>query len=138
MQEIVLQEKKETWQRCPAVRTDIRDEMFWRACCYYPGGCYCTKPKTGNEMMYGLLLSRQGVCVYLHVCEWTCLCLCVLNEEPGGTICLTAATKDDEIVSEKRSACVCSAHPPPPRSTFNKHAHLYENTHTSSLSPLPL
>lgn len=38
-----------------------------RPCGYYPSGCYCTKPKTGNEMMYGLLLSRQE-CVYLYVC----------------------------------------------------------------------
>lgn len=25
--------------------------------------------------------------------------VCLLNEEPGGTICLTATTKDDEIGS---------------------------------------
>lgn len=36
------------------------------ACCYYPSGCYCPKPRTGNEMIYDALVSRQGVCVL----EW--------------------------------------------------------------------
>lgn len=56
----------------------------------------------------------------MNECEWMCL----LNEEPvSGTICLTEATIDDEIVSEKRSTCVCPA-PRSPSPTSNKHAHM--------------
>lgn len=38
-----------------------------RACCYYSSGCYCTKPKMDNEMMYGVLLSTHGVGVLVDV-----------------------------------------------------------------------
>lgn len=63
-------------------------------------------------------------------------CVHVLNEEQGGTICLTAATKDDEIVSERKSTCVCPACPFAP--PFSIHTHVLRNTHShtgSSLSP---
>lgn len=55
-------------------------------------------------MIYDVLVSGQGVCV--NECEWMCL----LNQQPvSGTICLTEATIDDEIVSKKRPPRVCLA-----------------------------
>lgn len=97
------------------------------ACCYYPSGCYCTKPRTDNEMMYGLLRSRQGMCVFAN------MCMCVLNEEPGGTICLTDSGYKRwwDCVREENPLCLPCL---PPRPTC-KRAHLSENTHArSSLS----
>lgn len=63
----------------------------------------------------------------MNECEWMCL----LNEEPvSGTICLTEATIDDEIVSEKRSTRVCPAPRPLPRL---KQAHTYQTMYGGSI-----
>lgn len=47
--------------------------------------------------------------------------MCVLNEEPGNTICLTADTKDDEIVSKRKSTCVCSLSTPATQTHMHVH-----------------
>lgn len=63
--------------------------------------------------------------------------MCVLNEEAGSTICPTAATQDDEIVSERKSTCVCPAWPPAPPLT-PVHTHMEPHTVTLPLSPFSL
>lgn len=57
------------------------------------------------------------------MCGRVCLLthLCGLNEELGGTICLTVPTKDDEIVSKRKSTCVCPLWSP--CSALHRHPH---------------
>lgn len=64
--------ERETWHCRPALRADTRDEMFWSAHCYYPSGCYCTKPRTDNEMMYMVFYRAGCVCVCVRACACTC------------------------------------------------------------------
>lgn len=90
-----------------------------RACCYYPSGCYCPKPRTGNEMIYDVLVSRQRVCVV----EWVWVDVpfkrgaSVRHHLPDG-----GYNRWWDCGWEKIYLCLpCTLTPSP---TLNKHAHM--------------
>lgn len=96
-------------------------KCYGRAWGYYPSGCYCTKPKTGNEMMYGLLQSRPGVCTCMSVSASVCV-----KWETGRRHLPDGGNKRwSDCVREKIYLCLACVHP---CSSSNMHRHMHEHT----------